>query len=63
MDSKILITKAKIKTPVLDKIYIRHINKILSDVTEETETRWEFYSVILHELCVTNNDNFINEIK
>jgi hypothetical protein len=63
MDSKILITKAKIKTPVLDKIYNRHINNILYNLSEEDEARWELYSIIIQELYNTNNDIFINEIK
>jgi hypothetical protein len=63
MDSKILTTKAKIKTPVLDKIYARHINNVLHNLSEEDEARWEFYSIIIQELYNTNNDIFINEIK
>jgi hypothetical protein len=63
MDSKILITKVKIKTPVLDKIYSRYINNISHNLSEEDEARWELYSIIIQELYNTNNDTFINEIK
>ena len=63
MDSKILITKVKIKTPVLDKIYSRYINNISHNLSEEDEARWELYSIIIQELYNTNNDIFINEIK
>lgn len=63
MDSKILITKAKNKTPLLDKIYSRYINNISHNISEDDEARWEVYGIIIQELCDTNNDVFINEIK
>jgi hypothetical protein len=63
MDSKILITKVKNKTPLLDKIYNRYINNMSLNISEEDEIRWELYSIIIQELYNIKNDIFINEIK
>ena len=63
METKASITKAKFKTPTLDKFYTRYLNNVLQNISEKDEIRWELYNIIIQELYDTNNDIFINEIK
>lgn len=63
MDAKVLLTKAKVKTPVLDKKYTKHINSLIQNFSEEDEARWELYGLLIQEICQLNNDVLISEIK
>lgn len=62
MDTNILMFNSGNKSN-LDRAYNKHINKVLTNLDEEQESRWETYGVIIQELIKNKKENLFKEIK
>jgi len=47
----------------LDKAYTKHIRNITNTLSEEEETRWEIYSVIILQFINQGKGEFLKEMK
>lgn len=47
----------------LDKAYSRHVNSILETLTEDQETRWEIYSIIIQQWIQQGKAEYYKELK
>ena len=51
------------KPTLLDKAYYKHISRILDNLDDEEEIRWETYNLIIQELINQGNNEYFTEIK
>ena len=58
MDTNILMFNSGNKSN-LDRAYNKHINKVLTNLDEEQESRWETYGVIIQELIKNKKENLL----
>jgi hypothetical protein len=64
MDTKTFILNGKIKnSSILDKQYSKHIYNLVRTLSDEEESRWETYGVIIQELFKSDKVDIIQEIK
>lgn len=58
-----LLKTSKGKHSTLDKAYNKHIICVLENLDEETESRWETYSLIIMQLVKQGKTDTFKEIK
>lgn len=64
MEASIFLLKpSNGKKSTLDKAYQKHIESVLRNLTEEEESRWETYSVIIEQLLEQGKDAYFKEMK
>jgi hypothetical protein len=51
------------KKTILDREYVKHINKILTNIDEDEEARWETYNIVIQELINQGKGDYFQEIK
>lgn len=58
-----IVKKGRGKSSILDKQYGKLIERVVDNMDEESETRWEIYNLIIKELFAIDDGKYFQEIK